>query len=184
MNREFFPPRPDARPTIYAYADTNPQYEGLLKVGYTTKTAQERVAEQYPIIKPGKPPYRILVEEPAMRNDGSVFTDHEVHRYLRMTGVKNEAGEWFKCSVEQAKAAIIAARSAMSWLGRGDGRIHRRRTCSGVLVLLIGQILKLHYLPQNQRRNFFGRCSLRSWRRWFRRWRGPHEFGHPPRGRA
>lgn len=111
MNKEFFPPRPDARPTIYAYADTNPQYEGLLKVGYTTKTAQARVAEQYPIIKPGKPPYRILVEEPAMRNDGSVFTDHEVHRYLRMTGVKNEAGEWFKCSVEQAKAAIIAVRT-------------------------------------------------------------------------
>ncbi len=111
MSKEFFPPRPDARPTIYAYADTNPQYEGLLKVGYTTKTAQARVAEQYPIIKPGKPPYHILVEEPAMRNDGSVFTDYEVHRYLRMTGVKNEAGEWFKCPVDRVKAAIIAVRT-------------------------------------------------------------------------
>jgi hypothetical protein len=110
MNREFFPPRPDVRPTIYAYADTNPQYEGLLKVGYTTKMAQERVAEQYPIVKPGKPPYRILVEEPAMRNDGSVFTDREVHHYLRTQGVKNEAGEWFKCAVDRVKAAIIAVR--------------------------------------------------------------------------
>ena len=36
MSREFFPPRPDSKPTIYAYEDTNPQYAGLVKVGYTT----------------------------------------------------------------------------------------------------------------------------------------------------
>ncbi len=30
MSKEFFPPRPESRPTIYAYEDTNPQYEGLL----------------------------------------------------------------------------------------------------------------------------------------------------------
>lgn len=111
MSKEFFPPRPDARPTIYAYEDTNPQYAGLLKVGYTTKTTQERVAAQYPTAKPGKPPYRILVEESAMRSDGTVFTDHDVHRYLRAVGVKNEAGEWFRCDVERVKAAIIAVRT-------------------------------------------------------------------------
>ena len=111
MSKEFFPPRPDARPTIYAYRDTNPQYEGLLKVGYTTKSAQARVAEQYPIIKPGKAPYHILVEESAMRNDGTAFLDHDVHRYLRAIGVKNEAGEWFRCPVEKVKAAIIAVKT-------------------------------------------------------------------------
>ena len=95
MSKDFFPPRPDSRPTIYAYQDTNPQYAGLLKVGYTTKTVQERVAAQYPTRRPGKLPYRIVVEEPAMRNDGTVFTDRDVHRYLRKTGVRNEKGEWF-----------------------------------------------------------------------------------------
>jgi len=110
MSKEFFPLRPDAHPTIYAYQDTNPQFDGLLKVGYTTKSAQERVAAQYPIVKPGKLPYQILVEESAMRNDGTVFTDHEVHRYLRMTGLKNPDGEWFKCTVSQVKAAILAVR--------------------------------------------------------------------------
>jgi len=110
MSKEFFPPRPDSRPTIYAYQDTNPQYEGLLKVGYTTKSAQERVAAQYPTRRPGKLPYRIVVEEPAMRNDGTVFTDHDVHRCLRKTGVRNEKGEWFRCKLEQVKAAIIAVR--------------------------------------------------------------------------
>ena len=54
-----FPARPDANPTIYAYSDNNPQYGGMLKIGYTIKSAQERVAEQYPILKPGKIPYVI-----------------------------------------------------------------------------------------------------------------------------
>ena len=44
MSKDFFPPRPESRPTIYAYEDTNPQYAGLLKVGYTTVDAQSRVA--------------------------------------------------------------------------------------------------------------------------------------------
>jgi hypothetical protein len=110
MSKEFFPPRPDSRPTIYAYQDTNPQYAGLLKVGYTAKSARERVAAQYPIVKPGKPSYKILIEESAMRNDGTVFTDYDVHRYLRMTGVKHAAGEWFKCNESAVRAAIVAVR--------------------------------------------------------------------------
>jgi hypothetical protein len=110
VSKSFFPPRPDARPTIYAYEDTNPQYAGLLKVGYTATSAKERVAKQYPTLRPGKLPYKIQIEEPAMRNDGTVFTDHEVHRYLRMTGIKNPDGEWFKCTASQVKAAILAVR--------------------------------------------------------------------------
>lgn len=108
MSKEFFPPRPEAKPTIYAYEDTHPQYKGLLKIGYTTKSAKERVAAQYPIAKPGKPPYVIRLEESAMRSDGTAFTDHDVHRYLRNIGVRNAAGEWFQCSMDDVKAAIIA----------------------------------------------------------------------------
>jgi len=115
MSSEFFPQRPESRPTIYAYEDTNPQYAGLLKVGYTTVDAQSRVAQQYPTKKPGKPPYRIVLEESAMRNNGSGFTDYDVHRYLRSSGVKNPEGEWFRCPVDQVKAAVIAVRTgAMS----------------------------------------------------------------------
>lgn len=111
MSKEFFPPRPEARPTIYAYEDSNPQYAGLLKVGYTTVDVQSRIGQQYPTKKPGKPPYRIVLEEPVMRNDGTVFTDHDVHRMLRINGVKNPLGEWFRCTVTQVKAAIIAVRT-------------------------------------------------------------------------
>ncbi|OPL14561.1 MAG: restriction endonuclease [delta proteobacterium ML8_D] len=111
MSNEFFPPRPDSTPTIYAYEDTNPQYAGLLKVGYTTVDAQSRVAQQYPTRRPGKPPYRIVLEESAMRGDGTVFTDYDVHRMLRINGVKNPEGEWFRCTVNQVRAAVIAVRT-------------------------------------------------------------------------
>ncbi|MBN1625642.1 MAG: GIY-YIG nuclease family protein [Deltaproteobacteria bacterium] len=111
MSNSFFPPRPASRPTIYAYEDTNPQYAGLLKVGYTAVDAQSRVAQQYPTKKPGKPPYRIVLEESAMRSDGTVFTDRDVHRYLRIIGIRNPDGEWFQCSVEKVKAAIIVVRT-------------------------------------------------------------------------
>ena len=46
MDKEFFPLRSEARPTIYAYEDSNPEYKGLLKVGYTTIGAEQRVAQQ------------------------------------------------------------------------------------------------------------------------------------------
>ena len=110
MSKDFFPRRPQVQPKIYAYEDTNPQYAGLLKIGYTTKDVQERVAEQYPTRRPGQPPYRIVLEESAIRRDGTVFTDHDVHRMLRINGVKNSKGEWFRCTVEQVKAAINAVR--------------------------------------------------------------------------
>ena len=111
MSSEFFPPRPKLRPKVYAYVDTHPQYEGLLKVGYTEVNVRKRVDEQYPTKRPGLSPYRIVLEESAMRNDGTAFTDHEVHRLLRLKGAQNPEGEWFRCTVEEVRAAIVAVRT-------------------------------------------------------------------------
>jgi hypothetical protein len=118
MPKQFFPQRPPLRPTIYAYEDTNPQYAGLLKVGYTANDVQKRVAEQYPTKKPGSLPYKIVLEESAMRNDGSFFMDHDVHRHLRSRGIVNPAGEWFKCTADDVRSSIIALRTGIS----GDNR--------------------------------------------------------------
>ncbi|NLN65342.1 MAG: hypothetical protein GX144_08040 [Clostridiaceae bacterium] len=41
---EFFPLRPEAAPMVYAYEDLNPEYKGLLKIGYTTVNVDQRVA--------------------------------------------------------------------------------------------------------------------------------------------
>jgi len=111
MAKVSFPQRPESIPIIYAYEDTNPQYDGLLKVGFTTKNVQDRVAQQYPTLRPGKPPYRILLEESAMRSDGTSFTDHDVHRLLKKQGVRNPEGEWFACPVNNVKAAILSLRT-------------------------------------------------------------------------
>lgn len=117
---DFFPPRPPATPTIYAYLDTNPQYDGQLKVGYTTRTARERLDDIYNIKTPGPKPYKIVVEESAMRHDGMAFTDRDVHRYLKAVGFKNLAGEWFKCSETDVRAAIVALRNGQQFEHRRD----------------------------------------------------------------
>lgn len=110
MSKEFFPKRSDAKPVIYAYEDSNPQYSGLLKVGYTTRTAKQRLEEIYPLKTPGKTPYRIVLEESAMRSDGTSFSDHDVHRMLQINGIFRKEGEWFRCTVSEVHAAINAVR--------------------------------------------------------------------------
>ncbi|RDB03837.1 GIY-YIG nuclease family protein [Runella aurantiaca] len=106
MTKNFFPPRPSANPTIYAYELVGvTTHKGLLKVGFTDRDAQSRIAEQ---LKTARLQYKIVFEESAMKNDGSSFTDHDVHRYLRKKGIFNPEGEWFKCTVKDVKAAMWA----------------------------------------------------------------------------
>ena len=93
---------------IYAYSESNPQYAGLLKVGYTEKDVEKRVAQQYPTKRPdGLVPYQIVLVDTAMRNDGTCFTDHDVHRMLSEKRVTNVGGEWFRCSSQEVRAAIV-----------------------------------------------------------------------------
>lgn len=104
--KEFFPPRPSANPKIYAYELIGVKsHEGLIKIGFTDRDAKTRVAEQ---LKTSAVKYRIVFEDSAMRMDGSSFTDHDVHRYLKSQGFYNPEGEWFKCTVKDLKVAIRA----------------------------------------------------------------------------
>ena len=108
MSKKFFPPRPDANPTIYAYELPNDiSRKGQLKVGDTNRTANERIKEQ---IGASRSKYYIKLDESAMRKDGSSFRDHEVHNYLRKQGFKNPDGEWFVCKVNDVRAAILAVK--------------------------------------------------------------------------
>ena len=111
MDKNFLPPCPVALPIIYAYAENNPDYEGLLRVGYTTRTIEERMAEHYPTKRPdGMMPYRVEFAAPAMYSDGGNFLDHDVHRTLTRRKVPCVGGDWFRCSVDELKAAYIAVR--------------------------------------------------------------------------
>lgn len=107
----YFPKKSESAPMIYAYEDKyDPNLKGLLKVGYTTIGVQERVRQQYNIVRPGEPPYRILVEESAMRKDGTSFMDHDVHRQLLKMDCHHIEGEWYRCTPQEVKAAIVAVR--------------------------------------------------------------------------
>lgn len=95
-------------PKIYAYEDI--RYQGCLKVGYTTKSVQERVAAQYPINLPSQS-YKVVLDEIAMRSDGSFFMDHDVHRVLMKKNINRLEGEWFQCSLTDVQAAILEIKS-------------------------------------------------------------------------
>lgn len=111
-DKKFFPQRPDFHPMIYAYEENNPQYKGLLKIGYTAVDVEKRIAQQYPVKRPdGGLPYRIVLEESAMRPDGTSFTDHDVHRMLENGRKEHVGGEWFRCTPNDVKAAVVAVRN-------------------------------------------------------------------------
>jgi hypothetical protein len=116
-SNDFFPPRPEAKPIIYAYCEPkNRELSGLLKVGYTARTIDQRMLEHYPTLKPGEKPYEVVFLEPAMRADGTIFMDHEVHANLESNGIKRlrdrngKKTEWFRCTVDDVRAAYIAVR--------------------------------------------------------------------------
>ena len=102
--KEFFPPRPTSNPTIYAYELVGVStHIGQIKIGFTSRDAFSRVSEQ---LRTSGLKYTIVFEESAMRNDGSSFTDHDIHRLLRKQGFANPDGEWFKCTLKDLQKAI------------------------------------------------------------------------------
>ncbi len=108
--------RAEARPTIYAYA--LPQvatHAGYLKIGYTVRDVCTRVAEQ---LHTAGLKAKILLAESAIREDGSAFTDHDVHRILRRRkfhtlGAGNDTNEWYNCTVNDVKAAILELKTGV-----------------------------------------------------------------------
>lgn len=117
MAKQFFPLRPVSNPTIYAYRILKTSdREGLLKVGFTNRSVRERVKEQ---LGTSGLSYEIVLEESAMQNDGSAFTDHDVHRYLKQMNIPNPDGEWFECDVKDVKAAVLSIR-------KGEANVEHR----------------------------------------------------------
>jgi hypothetical protein len=107
--KDFFPVRPETSPSIYAYKLEGVQtHHGWIKIGYTDRDAQTRIREQ---LGTAAIPYRILLEQSAMRSDGSAFSDHEIHRNLRKKGIQNPEGEWFVCTENEVLQSIHEVRT-------------------------------------------------------------------------
>ena len=99
-------------PTIYAFRDKNHPEWGY-KVGYTDRKAEVRVKEAQGVIKPSENSIILEYETSAMREDGSVFTDHDVHRMLMSIHCPCLGGEWYNCSIEQLDRAVCAVRNRL-----------------------------------------------------------------------
>ena len=109
MSDKYFTKRPELKPTIYAYEIPNAENrKGLIKIGYTTRNVRERIKEQ---LQTSGVEYNILLEESAVRNDGTTFDDHEIHKYLIRKKFANPDGEWFACRVKDVQGAILAIKN-------------------------------------------------------------------------
>jgi hypothetical protein len=108
-------PKPTARPRIYAYSIDDTAHKGLLKVGQTTRDVKQRVAEQ--VRTAAIKNYTIEIDESAERDDGSLFSDHEVRIALARKGFDNVELEWMRCSVQDVQTALTELRTGQRFTG-------------------------------------------------------------------
>jgi hypothetical protein len=112
---EILAPKPEARPRIYAYSIADGPHAGLLKVGQTTRDVKQRVAEQLKTAAIKN--YRIELVESAERDDGGIFSDHEVRSALVRKGFENVELEWMRCAVEDVKTVLTELRTGQKFAG-------------------------------------------------------------------
>lgn len=112
---EILAPKPEARPRIYAYSIADDAHAGLLKIGQTTRDVKRRVAEQ--LRTAAIKNYRIELDEPAERDDGTVFTDHEVRAALARKGFANSELEWMNCTLSDVKTVLTELRTGKKFSG-------------------------------------------------------------------
>lgn len=116
MSTEFFVQRPSIYPTIYAYVlDGVASHKGYIKVGYTERDVEKRIYEQ---LHTSGLTYKILLKESAMCQDGTCFTDHDVHAILRRKGLQQlkegaDRNEWFRCSIDDVMSAVTELRTGI-----------------------------------------------------------------------
>jgi hypothetical protein len=102
--RVLFPPKDPRRQRVYAYQILSPTHTGQLKIGQTARSVQERVKQQLQTANITN--YKILVDEPAERMDGSTFSDFDVRNRLKEKGFEPVDLEWMRCEPEDVLNAI------------------------------------------------------------------------------
>lgn len=112
---DLLPEKLETRLRIYAYSIDDEAHDGLLKVGQTTQDVKSRVDQQLKTAAIKK--YTIHIDESAEREDGTVFSDHQVRARLRDKGFANPELEWMKCTVADVQTAIAELRAGQEFAG-------------------------------------------------------------------
>jgi hypothetical protein len=98
-------------PWVRSIGSTTVEGRGRLKVGYTGRPdPRVRIKEQTGTLYPNGEGIVILVDEPAVRDDGSNFVDHDVHKILDAAGVQRSS-EVVEATLNEVRAAIAAVRT-------------------------------------------------------------------------
>jgi hypothetical protein len=113
--QDLFASRSANRLRIYAYLIDSETHKGLLKIGQTTRSVKVRVSEQLKTAAIKN--YKILLDEPAERDDGSMMSDREVRAALQKRGFENVELEWMRCTVADVKSAITEIRLGRRFTG-------------------------------------------------------------------
>ena len=122
---EILVPKPEARPRVYAYSIADIAHAGQLKVGHTTRDVKQRVAEQ--LKTAGIKNYRIELDESAARDDGTVFSDHEVRAALVKKKFENVELEWMRCTVKDVQTVLTELRTGQKLTGAHHETFPMRR---------------------------------------------------------
>lgn len=112
---EILAPKPEARPRIYAYSINDEAHAGLLKIGQTTREVKQRVAEQ--VKTAAIKNFTIELDERAERDDGTIFSDHEVRAALVRKGFDNIELEWMRCAVKDVETVLTELRKGERFTG-------------------------------------------------------------------
>lgn len=112
---EILAPKPIVRPRIYAYSIDDGAHKGLLKVGQTTRDVKKRIAEQLKTAAIKN--YRIELDVPAERQDGTVFRDHDVRNALIAKKFINTELEWMRCTVKDVLTVLTELRTGLKVTG-------------------------------------------------------------------
>ena len=79
-------------PWTRTVGSTTVEGQGRYKVGYTGRNdPRVRIKEQTGTVYPGGDGIVIYLDEPAVREDGTAFDDHVVHRMLDEAGVQRQS---------------------------------------------------------------------------------------------
>ena len=108
-------PKPVARPRIYAYSIDDKAHDGLLKIGQTTRDVKQRIAEQLKTAAIKN--YKIELDESAERDDGTIYSDHEVRAALIRKKFENTELEWVQCAVRDVKTVLTELRTGQQSTG-------------------------------------------------------------------
>ena len=154
-------------PYIYVFWDPTTSTD-TLKIGMTNNLERRRKELSGGILHPaGTEEIHYLFSQPAVREDGTTFTDHDIHRRLEEKGffrLRDRNGnltEFFRCSLEDAKSAYFDVVERRALLQTRDLAFHMRPEQKEAVEKTIGYFKRQDIDAPFAPSRFLWNCKMR-----------------------